>query len=226
MDIRRGFMTVSGVLLMGFGLAQGVKTWSFDQDAAGKSPSGFQAARTGQGAEGEWVVEATPDAPSEPNVVKQASTDATSYRFPVLVVTGLQAKDGALSVRFKALSGKVDQAAGLVWRYQDENNYYVVRANAREDNVVLYKVEKGKRASLAPRGTPAGTYGVKHEVPGQTWASLRVTFRGPVFTVYLNEKKLFEVEDQTFTAEGKVGVWTKADSVTLFDDLKLELLTS
>jgi hypothetical protein len=214
-------ITVLWFLGAGVALAE-THRWGFDENAVGKAPEAFTAARTGRGAEGTWIVERVADAPSAPNAVRQTSTDDTSYRFPVLVATGTQATDGTLSVRFKAISGRVDQAAGLVWRYRDENNYYIVRANALEDNVVLYKLENGKRSSLAPRGTPAGTYGVDHEVPKGEWNTLMVRFEGPVFTVSFNGKKLFEVEDRTFTDAGRVGLWTKADSVTLFDDLTLE----
>ncbi|MFQ5793365.1 MAG: hypothetical protein ACE5JI_23080 [Acidobacteriota bacterium] len=220
-------MRITTLFVLWLGAATGfageTKTWNFDQDPSGGQPTGFLSARTGRGPEGKWVIEAVPDAPSKPNAVKQASSDDTSYRFPVLVATRPEVKDGAVAVRFRAISGRVDQAGGLVWRYLDENNYYVVRANALEDNVVLYKVEKGKRSSIAPKGTPPRTYGVGHEVPPQTWNSLRVTFQGPLFAVYFDGEKLFEVEDSTFTGEGKVGLWTKADSVTFFDDLELEI---
>jgi hypothetical protein len=127
-----------------------------------------------------------------------------------------------LSVKFKAISGSGDQAAGLVWRYKDQDNYYIVRANALEDNVVLYKVEKGERVALAPKGTPSNTYGVKHPVPKQTWSTLSVAFQGNVFTVGFNGQKLFDVEDATFTAAGKAGLWTKADSVIYFDDFQVD----
>jgi hypothetical protein len=105
-----------------------------------------------------------------------------------------------------------------VWRYQDEDNYYIVRANALEGNVVLYKVEKGKRTDLPLKGE-GRTYGKKTEVPQGTWGSLRVVATGPLFEVYFNGTKLYEVEDTTFAGAGRVGVWTKADSVTHFDDL-------
>ena len=109
-----------------------------------------------------------------------------------------------------------------MWRYRDPDNYYIVRANALEDNVVLYKVEKGQRLALAPKGTPSKTYGVKHAVPKQTWCTLSVRFEGPVFVVSLNAETLFEVDDATFTEGGKTGLWTKADSVTYFDDFHFE----
>lgn len=217
----RAYLGVSCWLIAGIALAA-TPRWGFDEDTAGQAPEAFTAARTGRGAEGRWIVEAVADAPSAPNAVKQTSTDDTSYRFPVLVASGAQTTDGTLSVRFKAISGRVDQAAGLVWRYRDVNNYYVVRANALEDNVVLYKMEEGERSSLAPKGTPARTYGVDHEVPAGEWNTLTVRFQGPLFTVSFDGEELFEVEDRTFTESGGVGLWTKADSVTLFDDLTLE----
>jgi len=130
-------------------------------------------------------------------------------------------KDGMLTVKFKAIAGIVDQAAGLVWRYRDPGNYYIVRANALEDNVVLYKVQNGERAALAPKGTASNTYGVKHKVPKQTWSTLSVSFHGTLFAVSVNGEKLFEVEDLTFTEAGKTGLWTKADSVTSFDDFQV-----
>jgi hypothetical protein len=124
-------------------------------------------------------------------------------------------------VKFKPVSGEIDRAAGLVWRYRDENNYYIVRANALEDNVVLYKVVDGKRTSLAPEGTPPGTYGVDREVPAGRWSALKVVVEGSRFTVLFDGEKLFEVEDGTFTGAGRVGLWTKADSVTYFDDFEV-----
>jgi hypothetical protein len=114
----------------------------------------------------------------------------------------------------------VDQAAGLVWRFQNEDNYYIVRANALENNVVLYKVEKGTRTDLPVKGE-GRTYGKKAQVPSGQWSTLRVVAAGPRFDVYLNGTKLYEVEDSTFSQAGKVGVWTKADSVTQFDDLTI-----
>jgi hypothetical protein len=107
-----------------------------------------------------------------------------------------------------------------MWRYQDANNYYIVRANALEGNVVLYKVEKGKRTDLALKGS-GRTYGKKAAVPKNAWSQMGVTVRGSLFTVSLNGQGLYEVEDTTFTAAGKIGLWTKADSVTYFDDLTI-----
>ena len=114
------------------------------------------------------------------------------------MLSDVTAADVDLSVRFKPVSGRVDQAAGLVWRYQNEDNYYIVRANALEDNVVLYKVEKGKRTDLPVKGE-GRTYGRRRTSPLASGARLRVVARGPRFEVYFNGTKLYQVEDATFT---------------------------
>lgn len=196
----------------------------FEAAAAGQAPPGFTAALTGRGRPGSWQVQRADAAPSGVQVVVQTDADRTNYRFPVLVYDGMAAADVDVSVRFRTVSGGVDQAAGLVWRYRDPDNYYVVRANALEDNVVLYKVENGKRSDLPVKGVSGKTYGVDADVPRGAWGTLRVTARGPLFEVYLNGRKLFEVEDVTFRDAGKVGLWTKADSVTQFDDLSVASL--
>lgn len=168
-----------------------------------------------------WEVRGDESAPTKPNVLAQVSNDATAGRFPLAIWDRAIFKDGAVSVKFKAISGSVDQGAGLVWRYRDPDNYYIVRANALEDNVVLYKVENGVRLSLAPKGSASKTYGVKHKVPKQMWSTLSVSFHGSLFTVSFDGKELFEVEDSTFSGVGKTGLWTKADSVIYFDDFQI-----
>src|SRR5204863_9343800 len=128
-------------------------------------------------------------------------------RFSFQRYNGASVKDGSVNVRFKTISGRVDQAAGIVWRFRDADNYYIDRANALENNVVLYKVENGERISLAPKNMPSRTYGVKHAVPKQTWNTLQVEFNGPLFAVYFDGEKLMEVVDSTFSQAGKTGLW-------------------
>ena len=113
------------------------ETVSFDKDAPGAAPSGWTIAMTHNGGAPRWEVVKDDSAPGKPNVFAQLSTDATGGRFPLAVYEKATVKDGTLSVKFKAVSGRVDQAAGLIWRYKDPDNYYIVRANALEDNVVL-----------------------------------------------------------------------------------------
>src|SRR5205085_877813 len=126
-------------------------------------------------------------------------------------------KDGFVEVQIKPLAGKEDQAGGVVWRYKDANNYYVVRANALEGNVVLYKTVDGRRSSLPVKGRMFG-YGLDAAVPKGRWSKLRVDFKGSLFIVSFQGQELFRVEDDTFPQAGAVGVWTKADSVTSLDD--------
>jgi hypothetical protein len=194
---------------------------NFDSFQPGPVAPGWTVAMTHTGGAPKWEVLNDPTAPSKPNVLAQTSSDPTDGRFPLAILDKANFQNGELTVRSKAIAGRVDQGAGLVWRYRDPNNYYLVRANALEDNVVLYKIQNGRRDSIAPKGTPAATYGVNHKVPTKTWNTLRVTFNGPLFTVYFNREKLFDVEDSTFREAGKVGLWTKADSVIYFDDFEV-----
>jgi hypothetical protein len=190
---------------------------TFHHATAGTLPTGWTAQITGTG-EAKWSIEKDEASPGGPLVLKQSAW-TPKPSFPLCVKPDVSLKDGFVEVKFKPLSGTNDQAAGLVWRYRDASNYYVARANALEDNVVLYKVEQGKRKALDIVGRVGG-YGVKEKVPAQQWSTLRIQFSGPRFRVFLNGKELFAVEDTTFADAGAVGVWTKADSVTLFDDFR------
>lgn len=186
--------------------------YNFDSDAAGQLPAKFHAARTGSGAESKWAVTGDPTAPSKPNVVAQTSTDQTDYRFPLLIADEGSFQDLDLSVRFKAVSGSVDRAGGLVFRLKDPNNYYVVRANAAEKNYRLYHVVNGRRRQFA---------GANFKVTSGEWHELRVEAAGNKITCYYDGSKKIDATDDTFKDAGKVGLWTKADSVTYFDDLKV-----
>lgn len=189
--------------------------WDFESDRVGKPPSSFSFSRTGSGRMGHWLVQAEKDATSGTKVLAQLDTDATSYRFPVAVADSVSLANLRLSVRCKSVSGKVDQACGLVFRYRDENNYYVARANALENNVRLYYVKDGKRQHFA------GWDGV---VLAVSWHTLAVEVRDDRFQIYWNTKMVIEARDRTFAESGRVGLWTKADSVTYFDDLAVESL--
>jgi hypothetical protein len=141
--------------------------------------------------------------------------------YPLALRQGTSIKDGFVEASFKPIAGSEDRAGGLVWRAMDANNYYVVRANALEDNVVLYKTVNGARSSLEILGRKGG-YGVKVAVPANQWHTLRVDFAGTRFQVTFDGKSLFEVDDATFAEAGMVGVWTKADSVTAFRDFSYD----
>lgn len=190
---------------------------NFDQSSPGAPPAGWSSSVVGSGRP-IWTVERDSSAPSAPQVLKQ-SAELPNASFPLCLKNDSAVRDGFVQTRFKAVSGTLDQAGGVVWRARDPDNYYVCRANALEHNVVLYKVENGQRQSLDIVGRQGG-YGVKTKVSGGQWHALRVEFRGSRFNVVFDGKPLFEVEDQAFRDAGMVGVWTKADSVTLFDDFR------
>ena len=194
------------------------ETVRFDQAIAGKLPADWTVAMTHAGAPPDWRIVRDESAPSPPNVLAQLSRDRTAGRFPLAIWGKALVQDGEISMAFKTVDGSIDQAAGIVWRYQDPNNYYIVRANALENNVVFYKVENDVRTSIAPKGLPSRSYGVKHMIPSGRGNHLKVSFTRANIAVFFNEERLFEAEDTTLPKPGKVGLWTKADSVTYFDD--------
>jgi hypothetical protein len=202
--------------LMSFAL-WGTVTQSINFDSAkpGSAPPGWTVTPNPQ-----WAILKDPTAPSPPYVFAEISNDAPDSRCPLAILNLIDVKDGDLSVKVKPVDSKEDRGAGLVFRYSDPDNYYLVRANAQENSIVVYKVEDGKRTPLASRGDPQ-SYGVKHPVPFNQWSVLKVQFRGSLFSVYFNHRRLFEVQDSTFRHSGKVGLWTKADSVTYFDDFRI-----
>jgi hypothetical protein len=189
------------------------QTISFESNRIGATPEGWTATLTGKG-DPKWTVESDETAPSKSKILKQSGR-AT---YPLLLKNDTNIRDGFIEVMFKAIAGSQDRAAGVVWRARDANNYYVVRANALEDNFVLYKTVNGIRSPLDIVGRKGG-YGVSVSVPANIWHSLRIDFRDTRLRAAFNAKQLFEVEDSTFTDAGKIGLWTKADSVTLFDQM-------
>ncbi len=174
------------------------------------APAGFRLARTGGGRLGRWVVRERADAAGGRHVLAQEEDDPTDLRFPVAVLEDVAMRDGTVSVRCRPLTGSVDQAVGLVFRYRDEDNYYVTRANALEGNVRLYYVRRGERVGIASFDGP---------VAANRWHDYSVTVRGRRIEVSWDGAIVITCEDGTFGEEGAVGVWTKADSVSEFDDL-------
>lgn len=185
----------------------------FESTQTGSTPGGWKASLTGSG-NPKWTVESDETSPSSSYVIKQSGR-AT---FPLLLENDCEIKDGFVEARFEAIDGSQDRAGGLVWRARDANNYYVARANALEDNVVLYKTVDGRRSALDIIGRKGG-YGVSIAVPANVWHRLRIDFKADRFRVSFNGEHLFEVQDSTFIDAGTVGLWTKADSVTLFDQV-------
>ena len=181
-------------------------TIDFEGDTVGGPPKGFSFALTGQGKPGVWVVRK--DDAAHGNVLVQTDADTTDYRFPVAVHNDVSAVDVTLSVSFKALAGKGDQGAGLVWRYRDANNYYVTRCNALEDNCTIYHVVNGRRQAFMNKSV---------KVASNVWHTLSVEARGDHFVVTFDRRAVLDARDSTFKDAGKTGLWTKADSVIAFD---------
>lgn len=204
-----------GVAFFGYILAEGVtmaETINFDADPAGTAPPGWTAGVTGRGAH-RWTVETDAGAPSKPNVLKQSGRGD----FPWCVKNESQLADGYVEVKFKTVSGKEDQAGGVVWRWKDGNNYYVARANALEDNVSLYYTQNGRRITVKYVDAP---------VAKNQWHTLRVEFARKRIRVALDGKVYIEADDEHIAGPGRVGVWTKADSVTAFDDFSYSAVSA
>ena len=174
------------------------KTWNFESDEPGKIAKGFTSEV------GTWEV--TLDGDNKVLAQKAKNDDET---FNVVLVDGTHFTDVDFSVRLKAVAGELDQGGGVVWRAKDKNNYYIARYNPLEDNFRVYKVEAGKRTQFASA-----------KVPGdKKWHTLRVTMVGARITCYLDGTKYLEAEDSTFPDAGKIGLWSKADAQSYFDDL-------
>ena len=185
------------------------KTYGFEADSVGKPPGGFSSHATGGGPPGKWVVRQMDGAPSGKHVVVQTDPDETDYRFPVLIADQGEYGDVDVSVKGKALSGRVDQGIGLVFRFRDPKSYYICRANALEDNLRLYRMVNGRRLQFS---------GADVKVTSSQWHILRAVAKGNHIICYFDGKSLIDSHDRTYK-KGKVGLWTKADSVIAFDDL-------
>lgn len=176
--------------------------WTFDQAPVGGPPVGSEVFG------GAWEVRAETDAPSKPNVLCQT---ATAEDFPAIRLGASVYTDLTATVRFKPVSGKDDQAAGIIFRVQDRDNYYILRANALEDNLILFRYGSGRRTTLKEGSV---------KVPSGEWQELRLEVERSRFRGFLNDQLVVETSDDAYKAGG-VGLWTKADSVTLFDDLQV-----
>ena len=187
----------------------------FETSVPGALPSGVTGALTGSGGPVAWSVMEDPTAPAGPKVLAQTSTDKTDYRFPLAIFDAPVAADLDVAVRFKSVAGEVDRAAGIAVRLSDPDNYYVVRANALEDNVRFYRMIKGRREQIE---------GANVKVTANEWHTLGVRAEGERFTVTFDGKTLYTATDKTLSGAGKVALWTKADSVTRFDRIEINTL--
>ena len=213
MTKRRDVFILGGAtLIAGTASAEGGRI-DFESGQVGALPAGVTTALTGSGGPVKWAIVEDASAPAGPKVLAQTSTDKTDYRFPLAIFGAPVAADVEVVVKFKPVAGEVDRAAGIAVRLTDKDNYYVVRANALEDNVRLYRVVKGQRIQFA---------GANLKVPSGAWQELRISARGNRFAVSLDGKHLYDATDSAFANAGRVALWTKADSVTHFDDLRIQ----
>lgn len=173
--------------------------WNFDSDPPGVLPSGIDAFS------GSWTVRPESDAPSKPNALCQVG----NAEFPAVALSGNIYGDATVTTRFKPISGRTDQAAGIIFRVQDKDNYYILRANALESNVNLYRYAGGRRSGIKDGNA---------KVAAGQWQELRLEVAGDSMKGYLDDRLVVEATDTTYRA-GRVGLWTKADSVTCFDDV-------
>ncbi len=194
-------------------------TFTFEDYETGTIPSDWSQYFTGRGSGTDWKI--VDDKGNK--VLAQLSSDNPNYHFNVIVFDSLTAKNLTMEVKMKGVRGRMDQGGGFVWRFKDADNYYVVRANPLEDNVVLYRVKGGVRTDLPLIGK-GRTYGTDVAPLGSGWNDLKLVVANDLFTVYLNGKQLFQVRDTTFGNAGKAGLWTKADAVSYFDNLTITVI--
>jgi hypothetical protein len=193
---------------------EGITMIVIEKMDVGSAPADFDFGRTGQGGPGQWVV-ITDSSATGGRAIEQSSTDRTDYRFPLAIYRPLSAKNVDVSIRFKTVAGSVDQAGGIALRLIDPDNYYVLRANALEDNVRFYRVSNGRRVQIS---------GANTKVSANEWHALGIKAEGERFTIMFDGKELYQATDNSNIAAGKVALWTKADSVTRFDRVEIKTL--
>jgi hypothetical protein len=213
-------MNIFGWLVPFSLIAPSANVITFDHDPIGSSPAGWTIAMTNRVVPPKWEIVRDPSAPTPPNVLAQVASDPRHDRYALAILNRISMRDGDLSVRFKPVSGH-DQAGGIIFRYRDDKNYYALRASAQGDDVALYKVENGRPIPITPRGLPSSDFEVKHDIHLNAWQILKVALHGNQFQVYVNHRRLFRAQDSTFTGSGKVGLCTVSDSITYFDDFRV-----
>jgi hypothetical protein len=193
--------------------ADGARRWGFDDAALDKLPAQWTAAKTNEGPGSVWKVLADETAPSGKQVLAQTSSEGPSPLYNLCVAWDTQYRDLDLSVALKAVTGKIDQGGGVVWRYKDRNNYYIARYNPLETNYRVYKVVEGKRTQLDSADVT---------FPPGKWHTLRIVHKGEGIQCYLDGTLHLEATDATFGEVGQIGLWSKADAVTHFDDFTVK----
>lgn len=200
-------------LLIAFGFSTPGTVVNFDTAPVGQLPPGWTVSMTNHGGPPQWQILKDQSAPTQPYVLAQTSSDPTGNRCPLAIYNIVSLKNGDVSVRIKPVSGRETRAGGVVWRYRDPNNYYLVRASALTKNVAIYKIQDGQSTIISSE--------VRHDIPSNAWSILKVSVRGDRFQVYVNHRRVLQSQDRTFSGAGKVGLWTVSDSVTYFDDFRV-----
>ena len=206
------FVIAVACVLFAAATAVADEKWTFEDAKIGKLPEGWSSAKTGKGEGSVWKVQGDESARAGANVLTQTSSEGPNPLFNLCVADKTSYKNVDLTVSFKALTGNIDQGGGPVWRYKDENNYYIARMNPLEDNFRVYKVVDGRRRQLDSSDMKASA---------GKWHTIRVVQKGNHMQCYLNGKLHLDVKDETFADAGKIGLWTKADAVTSFDKLSV-----
>jgi hypothetical protein len=194
-------------------LAPAGKVVNFDGFKLGQVPPGWTVLKSANGGTAGWEIRKDHTAPTQPYVFAQVSGDAKETKTPLAILDDPNTRDADISVRIKLISGREGLAGGVVWRYHDENNYYLARANANDNTVSVFRVENGRRIPILA--------GVRHPIPANSWSILKVSARGPRFQVFIDHRRVLDGQDRTFAAPGRVGLWTLADSTIYFDDFRV-----
>jgi len=216
-------LRVFAFLAVSFGwFGHNAETVDFDKSKVGGGPEAWTLANTHKGEPGRWIIHLDATAPSKPNVLAQLSADKNRAHFALALFDRGYCLDGDLSVNVKMVSGKADQIAGVVWRYQDPNNYYALYLNAMEDKITVHKMIDGKSTVISHGLGNEQISAVSRRVDPQEWNLVKIQFRDQHTIVFFNHRKLFEVEDSSLTKPGKTGVWTKSDTVAYFDDFRID----
>jgi len=221
--MQNGFAAVA---LLGF-LGFGGDSVNFDTLKPGAAPPNWSFSAMRDGAQAHWEIRRDPTAPSRGNVLEQVSGTPRPFDFPVAIFDKVICRDGDLSVKFKIDGGGASntagaRTAGIVWRYQDRNNYYLLHFSADEKNIVLFRIRDGKAQAVPVIGSRPGSVGVAHDIRVGQWYVAKVVFRGSKVRVLFGNRRLFDVDDSAMLMAGKTGVWTKGKTTASFDDFRID----
>jgi hypothetical protein len=193
-------------------LAANGRVVDFDALAVGASPAGWTCTAPQHNGKSRWEVRKDDSAPTKPYVLAPVASDSADQSAPI-ILDGLTLRDGDISVRIKPVQGAEEHGGGLVFRYRDERNYYLVRASSAEKTIAVYRVQNGQRSAVVGP--------IKHEFPANTWSILKIVARGDRVQVYVDHRRILEGRDGAYTGSGRVGVCTIGDSMMYFDDFRV-----